>query len=883
MKANPAPIPDARPGNGRERRAKFPPARGGACLDSTTQQQHWQHTVVHADQLLPHMRRVQVAERDLCDLSVLWQMIETSAAISCPEEVSSLMPTLVNTRERFDAMRTRLVDRMVDENRAALGDDLGARAQCAIDILVRNLYERTADVGFLATDGPVSEFCAADAGTRAAQRESLRARLREYQAKYTVYDDIALLATDGEVLLRLDERASLARSTDPIAAQALAAGAYVEAFGPSDLGSSPAVPCLRYAHRIVNARGQAVGVLVLRFRFADEMERIFADVSDAQGQIAIVLLDDTRRVIVSNDEAHVPLGARFAELPLGQVALTTFAGREYLAVCCTSQGYQGYAGPRWRALAMVSLLTAFNTSGDTGTALTGTQLASGELSAVERDADAINRELRRVIWNGRLMTGQGDEGRLRLKAVLRQVSLAGVRTRRRLEGAIVDLSATSFGRACRQAQQLARLAADLMDRNLYERANDCRWWALSPVLRRELAGPDSAESRSAMNGVLDHINGLYTVYSRLVAFDTHGVIRGASRAGGDTLGSHVPEAWLQRVRGLQGSQQYAVSDFGPTALHDNGDTYVYLAAVRAEHDERMLAGGVAIVFNAARELSAMLADILGPRSGHAAFVDASGRVLAATHPELAARVHPQGTADTHASGELIDIDGVMWACAASPAGGYREFKKSDGYDNQVRAVVGLQIGTTERRGLRFSDYDLTTPHPQQQGDKHRDTRELAVFQVGGARYALDSDAVLEVVSTQQVVRAPGAAALVVGMLPLAGGPAGDGRAVPVVCARRLTGITQAARATDGVVLLLRRGEGASVFGLRVDDVLSVIEVAGRDLHPVPAGTGGFAASLKGLVDCRASNGDTSEKVLVQLLDAQRLAEVLGPAPVALAA
>ncbi|HEY0822063.1 MAG TPA: chemotaxis protein CheW [Rhizobacter sp.] len=825
------------------------------------------------------MRRVQVAERDLCDLSVLWQMIETSAAISCPEEVSSLMPTLVNTRERFDAMRSRLVDRMVDENRAALGDDLGARAQCAIDILVRNLYERTADVGFLATDGPVADFCAADAGTRAAQRESLRARLREYQAKYTVYDDIALLATDGEVLLRLDDRDNPVRSTDPIAAQALAAGAYVEAFGPSDLGSTPALPCLRYAHRIVNTRGQAVGVLVLRFRFADEMERIFAGVSDAHGQIAIVLLDDSRRVIVSNDEAHVPLGARFAELPLGQVVLTTFAGREYLAVCCTSQGYQGYAGPRWRALAMVSLLTAFNTSGDTGTALTGTQLASGELSAVERDADAINRELRRVIWNGRLMTGQGDEGRLRLKAVLRQVSLAGVRTRRRLEGAIVDLSATSFGRTCRQAQQLARLAADLMDRNLYERANDCRWWALSPVLRRELAGPDSAGSRAAMNGVLDHINGLYTVYSRLVAFDTQGVIRGASRAEGDTLGSHVPEAWLQRVRGLQGSQQYAVSDFGPTALHEHGDTYVYLAAVRAEHDERVLAGGVAIVFNAARELSAMLADILGPRSGHAAFVDASGRVLAATHPELAATVRPQG----NGNGELLDVDGVMWACAATQAGGYREFKKSDGYDNQVRAVVGLQIGTTERRGLRFSDYELTTPH--QQGDKHRDARELAVFQVGGARYALDSDAVLEVVSTQQVVRAPGAAALVVGMLPLAGGPAGDGRAVPVVCARRLTGITQASRATDGVVLLLRRGHGAtaSVFGLRVDDVLSVIEVAGRDLHPVPAGTGGFAASLKGIVDCRASNGDSSEKVLVQLLDAQRLAEVVGLSQVALAA
>jgi chemotaxis signal transduction protein len=833
------------------------------------------------------MRRVQLAERDLCDLSVLWQMIETSAAISCPEEVSSLLPTLANTRERFDEMRTRLIERMVEENRAALGDDLGARAQCAIDILVRNLFERTADVGFLATDGPVTEFCAADADTRAAQRESLLARLREYQAKYTVYDDIALLAPDGEVLLRLDPTPGLtqdlAQSADPIAAQALAAGAYVEAFGLSDLGRDPAVPCLRYAHRIANARGQAVGVLVLRFRFADEMERIFSDVTDAHGQIAIVLLDEHHRVIVSNDESHVPLGARFAAPPMGEVALTTFAGREYLAVCCASQGYQGYPGPRWRALAMVSLLTAFNTSGETVAKLAGTQLASGELSAVEHDADAINRELRRVIWNGRLMTGHGDEGRLKLKAVLRQVNLAGVRTRRRLENAIVDLSATSFGRSCRQAQQLARLAADIMDRNLYERANDCRWWALSPVLRRELTGPDSTESRSAMNGVLDTINGLYTVYSRLVAFDTQGVIRGASRteACPELVGSRVPDAWLERVRGLQGSQHYAVSEFGPTDLHDNGDTYVYLATVRAEHDERVTVGGVAIVFNAARELTAMLGDILGTRAGHAAFIDASGRVLAATHPELAGKVRPAGTG----AGELIDVDGVMWACASVQAAGYREFKKSDGYDNQVRAVVGLQIGKSERRGLRFSDYELSTAAQGQRSDKRHEKREMAVFQVGNARYALDSEVVLEVVSSQQVVRAPGAGTLLAGMLPLAGGAAGDGRTVPVICARRLTGIHRPARATDGVVLLLQRGHGASasVFGLRVDDVLTVIELLDRDLHPVPAGAGGFAANLKGLIDCQASNGDNTEKVLVQVLDAQRLAEALGPAPMALAA
>jgi chemotaxis signal transduction protein len=832
--------------------------------------------VVHVDQLLPHMRRVQVAERDLCDLSVLWQMIETSAAISCPEEVASLMPTLVETRERFEGMRGRLVERMVEENRAALGDDLGARAQCAIDILVRNLYERTADVGFLATDGPVTGFCAADAAGRALERERLRSRLREYHAKYSVYDDIALLAPDGEVLLRLDETSPLEHSRDPIVAQALAAGAYVESFGASDLGTDRALPSLRYAHRIVDARGHAVGVLVLRFRFADEMEHIFAGVNDEKGQIAIVLLDESHRVIVSNDEAHVPLGARFADLPLGSVALTHFAGREYLAVCCASHGYQGYAGPRWRALAMVSLLTAFNTSGEAQPAL-GAPLNGGELSAIELDADNINRELRRVIWNGRLMTGQSQDGRIKLKAVLKQVSQAGVRTRRRLEQAIVDLSATSFARTCGQARQLARLAADIMDRNLYERANDCRWWALSPVLRRELAGPDNPASRAAMDGVLDHINGLYTVYSRLVAFDTTGRIRASSRAQDppQLLDGSVPEAWVQRVRALQTSQHYAVSEFGPTVLHDNGDTYVYLAAVRAEGDERQLAGGIAIVFNAARELSAMLGDILGSRGGHAAFVDAGGRVLAATDPALAARLR---AAHADARG-LVEVDGVMWACAEVEAGGYREFKTSDGYDNQVRTVVGLQIGTAERRGLRFSDFELSTPGQHLPGAR----QEAAVFQVGNARYALASEAVLEVVSVRQVVRSPGTGSAVVGMLPLAGGPAGAGRAVPVVCARRLMGITRAARATDGVVLLVRRDGADGVYGLRVDDVLTVIEVGERDVHPVPGGAGGFGSKLKGLIDCRASNGVDTEKVLVQWLDATRLGDVLGSAPVALAA
>ena len=76
------------------------------------------------DDLIPHMRRVQSAERDLRDLSLLWQMIEASSAISCPEEAESILPMLTQTRVRFSALQARLVQQLGAESLAELREDL---------------------------------------------------------------------------------------------------------------------------------------------------------------------------------------------------------------------------------------------------------------------------------------------------------------------------------------------------------------------------------------------------------------------------------------------------------------------------------------------------------------------------------------------------------------------------------------------------------------------------------------------------------------------------------------------------------------------------------------------------------------------------------------
>jgi hypothetical protein len=131
--------------------------------------------------------------RELRELSLIWTVIEATSAISCPEEAGSIFPTLGQTRGAFSELHGRLVQQLGQEHLAALREQLLSTAQCTIDILVRKLFERRADVSFLATDAELCNCCAASEETRSAQREALQRRLAEYRAKYTVYDDIVLL------------------------------------------------------------------------------------------------------------------------------------------------------------------------------------------------------------------------------------------------------------------------------------------------------------------------------------------------------------------------------------------------------------------------------------------------------------------------------------------------------------------------------------------------------------------------------------------------------------------------------------------------------------------------------------------------------------------
>ena len=116
-------------------------------------------------------------------------------------------PTSATRARRSSRSQRDLVTHLETETHKKALLAARARAQVVIDILVRNLFERTADVGFLAADDAIRSYAAAstqDSETKSADARTMQRRLAEYVSKYSVYHNVILLSPHGEVLLQLE-------------------------------------------------------------------------------------------------------------------------------------------------------------------------------------------------------------------------------------------------------------------------------------------------------------------------------------------------------------------------------------------------------------------------------------------------------------------------------------------------------------------------------------------------------------------------------------------------------------------------------------------------------------------------------------------------------
>lgn len=143
-------------------------------------------------------------------------------------------------------------------------------------------------------------------------------------------------------------------------------------------------------------------------------------------------------------------------------------------------------------------------------------------------------------------------------------------------------------------------------------------------------------------------------------------------------------------------------------------------------------------------------------------------------------------------------------------------------------------------------------------DAGMDLHSLLIFELSGARYAVDATQVRETVWLPELTPAAAAPAWVVGLFSL------RGQIVPVCDPGRLLGRPPRRRRPEDQVLVLEIDH--QPLGLIVDQAREVVDVAAADIQPPPRYEGGGDAAAQAVLG-EAWVGDA----LVTLLDAARLA------------
>jgi chemotaxis signal transduction protein len=666
--------------------------------------------------LARHMQSVNDHREALATLSGTWDTLALLA------HLSNLKADMSEVRASFGHLTGELLVCLAEEMLALAKGTLGHQAQIAVDVLTRNLFERTADIGFLATDSAIVDACVAG---EPAVFAALRERLRIYAARYTVYSDIVLMTPDGQVVTRLADGFA-GRSTSAIVGRALSGqGGFVESHEATDFCNGK--KALTYSWRVEQG-GRSVGVLALVFDLEREARMIFERLATHDEVLAFI--DSHGRVVVSNDAGRLPPGHQMA-LRAGTSSLR-LGGVTHLVTQHHGQPYQGYPGPGWSAvsLAPVELVFGEDDAPTTQVGFSGEAVFSQRLLDVPVRAREIQRRLDRMVWNGRIH--QAAESNAFSRSLLEEIAATGRKTKDVFERASSELLTTVASGLLGEARFLADLSVDVLDRNLYERANDCRWWATSPVL----ATMDAAAARKT----LAHINGLYTVYADILLFDAHGVVIAASR---DTTieGRQLTPAWAADCLKLCDPMRYAVSPFEASELYGGAGTYVYAAPILAGGHA---VGGVALVFDSTPQFEAMLRAALPKSAGSvAAFCRRDGALISRTG-DLPVTLPPSvlSLAPGQSWSGVLTEAGQCFVVGATAGSGYREFKTSDGYDEPVIGVVVIPCGeTVDRRGT-------AVPQIASVGEG----AEIATFLIGEQLLGVLASDVVECIEVAAAVR-----------------------------------------------------------------------------------------------------------------------------------
>jgi hypothetical protein len=232
-----------------------------------------------------------------------------------------------------------------------------------------------------------------------------------------------------------------------------------------------------------------------------------------------------------------------------------------------------------------------------------------------------------------------------------------------------------------RGERLADLSHNMIetiDRNLYERSCDVRWWATDQAVVDCASSPLDEDKAQWASKRLDVILESYTVYLDLWIADANGKIIATGRSSkypkamGKSVKSH---AWFQDAMNTASGSEFAVADIQSVPELGDCAAAIYSAAIREEGaTDGKVVGVLGIFFNWDAQAQAIVDGVrLSPEEKKASrclIVDKNHRIIAASdHKDVLTGKFP--LQNNHSERGYYEVDDKIVAYAKTP--GYETY------------------------------------------------------------------------------------------------------------------------------------------------------------------------------------------------------------------
>ena len=546
-------------------------------------------------------------------------------------------------------------------------------------------------------------------------------RLETINSSYTLYRDLIICDDEGNVIATSNRKRRKVVQGLNVAGEKWFENAmktsdgteyYAQDFAPSAVEEQDSLIYSTAVRTDAQENNIAIGAMGIFFDFQDEAGIILADYTpkDSDGDVeegwCSFFSNNKGYIIASSNEDNNEVGAK-THIPRSHLKLEAgetirsygfYNGQDSALFTAKTDGYLDYKGLGWSSHVILPRRSIFSrgdshTNNDIDMKLLLKSCIIPDINKqtyvnVEHD----KRAMQLISTNGMLFAAELGASGQALSPIFEQITKTGDFATACMEDLLQEMAADELNLNFQTLKLFSKQAIDLIDRNLFERAADIRWWSTDKYLIDALKEPTEQSAKDAGQR-LKVINGSYTMYRNLILVDATGTIIACSSPallGGIKQINVSAHEWFEKGMLTVDNTEYAVADVQKSELEPTKNrSLIYSSGVRVGGGDNSEAIGVlGILFDWDTEAGMMLQKCLprnsegGKIKGSVAFyTNSNGEIIESTDQEIFAvgEKHDAVSAIcTHlgvgeSNSGIIEIESKQYIIGSTKTKGYREY------------------------------------------------------------------------------------------------------------------------------------------------------------------------------------------------------------------